>query len=439
MTLFPPLPALAKGVVAFASCKMCVIIGLVECTTARTRLFMGWILFFVLEAIAPVCDLIEGSLQAESAIRFTGELKVVGNIETDDSEITELLMLKSGQRIMNWRIIASDWLLILHHGNKFDFNRKQRPQVKLESLTDESKYSNLVVSFTEKATGLRVREESTDKTCEQVAIQYLQALQKKDLPQAAKQIAVPWLAENEKVLKTMPDVTGLLQVVINKSPSYDVYLVKNPDVIRYAKIRQELDRPEVRTLLDEVLGKEGRIVGLRPADGQPFSPRAVLVRFDKGLGRVVGGPLNPMKLFVDNAIPTQVLVALKQSTSFELLSLSPDFIVDTEKRAKSFYGYNILGKTQLDNAVGKSRLITAFLEAIEESEGFEALCFNPRHGFHIVHEKKQYDFVICYECMQIAIYEDGKPVKKILTTRKAQTVLDRVLKQAGVPLANPSK
>ena len=85
------------------------------------------------------------------------------------------------------------------------------------------------------------------------------------------------------------------------------------------------------------------------------------------------------------------------------------------------------------------RMVSAFQQAIGESEGIAAACFNPRHAFRVKFQNKTYDMVICYECFQVDLFEEGKQLKQVLTSGSAQTVLDGVLRQAGVPLGERPK
>ncbi|MFT3882539.1 MAG: hypothetical protein QM703_23165 [Gemmatales bacterium] len=210
---------------------------------------MGWILLIAFEIFGPMGDWLENAVQATEGTRFVGSLVIQGNIETNDSEIRELLLLKSGQKLSNWRVPASEWLLLIVHGDKFDLKSKQRPQVALGTPADDSKFCDLLVSFPEKATGLRAKQDLFDTECEKVVIQFVKALQAKDHVGAGQVIAIPWLAENEKVIHTIPEVTGQIQSAIAQSPKYDGFIEKSPLVHRYSELRPELKRQEVRKFL----------------------------------------------------------------------------------------------------------------------------------------------------------------------------------------------
>jgi hypothetical protein len=53
------------------------------------------------------------------------------------------------------------------------------------------------------------------------------------------------------------------------------------------------------------------------------------------------------------------------------------------------------------------------------------LCFNPRHGRRAVSHNKRVDFLICFECYQVAIYVDGKFLAAIRTTASPQPTFDK--------------
>jgi hypothetical protein len=54
-----------------------------------------------------------------------------------------------------------------------------------------------------------------------------------------------------------------------------------------------------------------------------------------------------------------------------------------------------------------------------------------------VHEGKTVDVLICFECYWVYVYLDDKeePADRIAITRDAQPLFDKVLRDAGIPLA----
>lgn len=145
-----------------------------------------------------------------------------------------------------------------------------------------------------------------------------------------------------------------------------------------------------------------------------------------------------------NVLPAEALALLEKAAPYELLSLEPsssDDDEDKDKKVEKFHGWRVLGKTAVKEADARKTVLTALLKGIAENDGSAAKCFNPRHGLRAMHDKKSVDLVICFECLQIEVYVDGKQVHPaggrgaILTSESPQPTLDKLLKDAKVPLA----
>jgi len=75
-----------------------------------------------------------------------------------------------------------------------------------------------------------------------------------------------------------------------------------------------------------------------------------------------------------------------------------------------------------------------------KSDGNGAKCFDPRHGIRATAKGKTVDLVICFECNWVYVYYDNDENRQhvAVTTREPQAVLDKTLKDAGVPLPKPA-
>lgn len=145
-----------------------------------------------------------------------------------------------------------------------------------------------------------------------------------------------------------------------------------------------------------------------------------------------------------NAMPAEAQAILEKATPYELLSLEPsgsDDDEDKDKKVEKFHGWRVLGKTAVKEADARKTVLTALVKGMAENDGSAAKCFNPRHGLRAVHDKKTVDLVICFECLQVEVYVDGKQVHPagargpFLTSESPQPTLDMLLKDAKVPLA----
>ena len=131
-----------------------------------------------------------------------------------------------------------------------------------------------------------------------------------------------------------------------------------------------------------------------------------------------------------NEIPKGAAEAFEKATEFDLYSLDPG--ADGVKGG--FHGWKVLGKTSLKGDDVK-KVRDAVEKGRKESDGTQAKCFEPRHGIRIVQEKKTYDLVICYTCFSADVFEGETRLGGFLTTRGPAEFLNKVLKDAKVPLA----
>jgi hypothetical protein len=139
----------------------------------------------------------------------------------------------------------------------------------------------------------------------------------------------------------------------------------------------------------------------------------------------------------DSKMPGELRVALEKATQFELLSLNPEW--PEQVPPDSFHGYKILGKTTVNDAVVRKKLVTAFKKAVSESGKGAPGCFNPRHGIRVTYKGQMVDFVICFECIQVKAYIPDEPVKGFLVRGDPAVTFDDVLREAKLPLAEKPK
>src|SRR5262249_42133996 len=124
---------------------------------------------------------------------------------------------------------------------------------------------------------------------------------------------------------------------------------------------------------------------------------------------------------------------LDKAQQYELISLDPSREGDDKDKDK-FHGWKVLGQTAFKDADLRKKVLDALVKGIQENDGIAAACFNPRHGLRAVHDGKTVDLVICFECLQVQVFVDGKK-SGVLTSESPQPLLDMILKDAKVPLA----
>jgi hypothetical protein len=104
------------------------------------------------------------------------------------------------------------------------------------------------------------------------------------------------------------------------------------------------------------------------------------------------------------------------------------------KAEETFHGYPVLGKVEIKEADKRKEIMAALKDGMARSDGKMAKCFWPRHAVRAVEQGKTVDYVICFECYQLQVHLDGT-AKTEPTLREPQSVLNKHLKDAGVPLA----
>jgi hypothetical protein len=102
---------------------------------------------------------------------------------------------------------------------------------------------------------------------------------------------------------------------------------------------------------------------------------------------------------------------------------------------EEFRGYPVLGKIEIRSPNQRLTIIEELMRAYRKRPRQGAMCFNPRHGIRIVRGGTTTEFVICFECSWFDEYtENGHKTKRTIS-HDAEPFLDRVLTDAGIPLA----
>ena len=135
----------------------------------------------------------------------------------------------------------------------------------------------------------------------------------------------------------------------------------------------------------------------------------------------------------DNPIPDEFKKALEKAQTLTLFSLDPS--APLEKGDPDFHGWKVLGKTELKKEA-LTKVVAAFKKGVEEADQKVAAgCFRPRHGIRVQLDGKSYDFVICFECVQVLIY-GGKAKENagFHVSKSPSDVFNKSLTEAKVKL-----
>lgn len=156
-----------------------------------------------------------------------------------------------------------------------------------------------------------------------------------------------------------------------------------------------------------------------------MQPRAILA-----LGLAIVGCGSPP---LDNPVTPAAMAALASPESLELLSLQPH----ADKSDEGFHGWQVLGKTTIEDKPTIAKLCGSFTSGIPEHRGPVVSCFSPRHGLRVTSGGKVVDFVICFECFAVETYLDGQILDRFISIdRDPQAVFDEVLGQSNIQLAD---
>jgi hypothetical protein len=137
-------------------------------------------------------------------------------------------------------------------------------------------------------------------------------------------------------------------------------------------------------------------------------------------------------------IPPPIATALDNAEIYELLSIDPDQTNagPTTSPASLFHGYSILGSTTVTDAAVRTKVTKAFLDAvIERHSNFTTCLFWPRHGLRLTTGDSSVDMVICFQCGEVRSFDDDQALPTFRIQKPAESVLDDVLRAAGVRLA----
>ena len=129
-------------------------------------------------------------------------------------------------------------------------------------------------------------------------------------------------------------------------------------------------------------------------------------------------------------IPSAPLAALQSGETFELFSINPDN-TRVNDDAPQLQGYEIRGRTTITDPATRTRLIEALRTAARQSDGSAYACFDPRHAIRVTHAGVTTDFLICFECRQVEVFNGAASPSWFRIDNSAQPTFDAVLKSAN--------
>lgn len=147
----------------------------------------------------------------------------------------------------------------------------------------------------------------------------------------------------------------------------------------------------------------------------------LLTAFTAGAGAV---PKNKLKPSAEKAL----------SNPHEIIFYSLEPEGETDASQAQIHHFKILGEARL-NEKQTARATKEFKAAIAGWDGFVAACFNPRQALRTAYSGHIYDFLLCYECHQLYVYEDDQLLQGLGATGSPE-VLNALLTELHIPLAH---
>jgi hypothetical protein len=264
---------------------------------------------------------------------------------------------------------------------------------------------------------------------------YLKALAGEDQKAMSTLVDVPWLDRDRQVIRERTGLDKALVRVLHQLPRDQGQ--RKIETFRNKVIRDRIKEEAERKLLDDVVGADGWQVSVEE-EGYPLSLRILLIRVNGEKAVVVGGPLKLNQITPQNRIPDVIERLFDKAALFELYSLDPERKIGADGKIlevkNGFHDWQVLGKTEVKAGAERARLVAALRESAEDNFGMAAACFNPRHGLRLKSGGQSVDLVICFECLQVQVFVNGKEGGGFLITGDSQKHFDAVLKAAGVRL-----
>lgn len=135
-------------------------------------------------------------------------------------------------------------------------------------------------------------------------------------------------------------------------------------------------------------------------------------------------------------ISSAIWSCLKNPKEMILYSIDPNLEDEDLKLLPKdilFHNFKILGSTKINN-VDDQKIIAAEIDnAVAVIDKDFANCFWPRHGVRVTDGNIVYDFVICYHCNTLYLYEGDNKLKEIILGGTVD-ILNAILIKANVPL-----
>ncbi|MCA8939316.1 MAG: hypothetical protein KDB07_05900 [Planctomycetes bacterium] len=119
---------------------------------------------------------------------------------------------------------------------------------------------------------------------------------------------------------------------------------------------------------------------------------------------------------------------LENANDFELVTTEPHGKRPQDEGTKDdprLYGYRILGRAKVSSKE-QARLVNELYQGIAANKGEVAACFDPRHALVAKKGEDRVELVICFECLSMNVFLNGKRQEGVLTEGFPKKVFNEV-------------
>lgn len=129
---------------------------------------------------------------------------------------------------------------------------------------------------------------------------------------------------------------------------------------------------------------------------------------------------------------------LENAERFEIFSLDPAVQVPEKERKGDNHlgGYKVIGHKVLEREADRGQVLTLVYQGIVDRPRDAVDCFEPRHGIRARLGKATVALVICYECVSIQVFRNGK--QRDREARSGKTVrpaMNKLFRAHGLRIA----
>ena len=132
-------------------------------------------------------------------------------------------------------------------------------------------------------------------------------------------------------------------------------------------------------------------------------------------------------------LPSELAEVLREAAAWTIYALEPAM---EEPIEDGFHGYPVRGQATINSRSDRAQLSHALAQGIAGNQDMIAKCFLPRHGIRAESGDRVCDLVICFECLQIKVHDNGEArTEQVLTTSGPQRIFDRIYRNEGLSIA----